>query len=406
MSEVPQATETAARAGADPGAAHDARFLDVHIRGLFRDALRITLRDPAEALFIWRTLGRQSRAAARRRRNAAAGLPVPPLMIASVTRRCNLHCRGCYARAQGRRGGGEMSRERLETMVAEARDLGMAIILLAGGEPLSRPDILDITAAFPDVIFPVFTNGLLIDDAVAARMKRQRNVVPVISLEGDPGDTDERRGAGVFERLRPVISGLAGKGIFFGVSLTVTAANHRLISEEGFIRSLMRLGARLFFFVEYVPVAPGTDDWVLSDRQRATLMDAVEGFRSRLPGLFIAFPGDEEASGGCVAAGRGFVHVSPEGWVEPCPFAPYSDSDLGRMSLSEALRSSLLRTIRESRDRLRETSGGCALWREREWVKGLENSRNLWEGATVDKPELPTGKSEPTTAALKGEDPR
>ncbi|HEY3314909.1 MAG TPA: radical SAM protein [Bacillota bacterium] len=366
-----------------PIAAHETAFLDASIHRMLRDALRITLRDPAEALFIWRTLRRQRAAAARRQRNAAAGLPVPPLMIASVTRQCNLHCLGCYDRAQGHRGGGEMSRERLEKVIAEARDLGMAIILLAGGEPLLRPDILDITAAFPEVIFPVFTNGLLIDEAMTARLKRQRNVIPVVSLEGDPDDTDQRRGEGVFERLRPVISGLAGRGVFFGVSLTVTARNHQLVTDEAFIRSLMGLGARLFFFVEYVPVAPGTDDWVLSDGQRASLLTAVEGFRAHLPGLFVAFPGDEEASGGCVAAGRGFIHVSPEGRVEPCPFAPYSDADLGVMTLSEALRSPLLRTIRESRDRLRETRGGCALWREREWVSGLEAGRNLAPGSAA-----------------------
>ena len=90
-----------------------------------------------------------------------------------------------------------------------------------------------------------------------------------------------------------------------------------------------------------------------------------------MPGLFVAFPGDEEMYGGCLAAGRGFVHISPEGRLEPCPFSPFSDISLKDVSLREALRSPLLRTIRESDAHLRETRGGCALWEQRDWVGSL-----------------------------------
>lgn len=71
------------------------------------------------------------------------------------------------------------------------------------------------------------------------------------------------------------------------------------------------------------------------------------------------------------SSGRGFVHISPDGFLEPCPFAPYSDTDLRNVSLKEALRSDLLRKIRENHDKLESTSGGCALWTHREWVRSL-----------------------------------
>ena len=37
----------------------------------------------------------------RRVQLAAAGEHIPPFLIASITEQCNLHCRGCYARAGG-----------------------------------------------------------------------------------------------------------------------------------------------------------------------------------------------------------------------------------------------------------------------------------------------------------------
>jgi MoaA/NifB/PqqE/SkfB family radical SAM enzyme len=94
----------------------------------------------------------------------------------------------------------------------------------------------------------------------------------------------------------------------------------------------------------------------------------LDTYREELPGLFFAFPGDEEQYGGCLAAGRGFIHVNPLGNVEPCPFAPYADANINEVSLREALSSELLATIRKSHHLLTETSGGCALGQNKEWL--------------------------------------
>jgi uncharacterized radical SAM superfamily Fe-S cluster-containing enzyme len=75
------------------------RLLDESIRNLFRDALRISVRNPKMAIFLCRTLFHQRRAARTRRIWEEKGLHVPPFMIASITHRCNLQCSGCYARA-------------------------------------------------------------------------------------------------------------------------------------------------------------------------------------------------------------------------------------------------------------------------------------------------------------------
>jgi len=147
------------------------------------------------------------------------------------------------------------------------------------------------------------------------------------------------------------------------------------VTDELFIKNIVDLGCKLFFFVEYSPIQEGTRDWVLNDKQRDSIMDLVRSFRSKFSSLFIAIPGDEEEIGGCLSAGRGFVHISADGNVEPCPFAPYSDSNLRDSSLKEALQSEFLNTIRQNHDQLRETEGGCALWVKRDWVQSLLYTR-------------------------------
>ncbi|MCX6097473.1 MAG: hypothetical protein NTZ77_03175 [Caldiserica bacterium] len=203
------------------------------------------------------------------------------------------------------------------------------------------------------------------------RIRGQRNIVPVISLEGYAAETDARRGDGVAGRALAAIARMRRAGVFFGTSLTVTRLNIDTVLDEQYLDGLMGLGCRLFFFVEYVPVREGTESLVLDGGQRARLAAAVASLQKRLPGLFIAFPGDEEAFGGCLAAGRGFIHISPSGRVEPCPFAPYSDASVRDTPLRGALASPLLAAIRDNHDRLTETSGGCALWSQREWVRSL-----------------------------------
>jgi MoaA/NifB/PqqE/SkfB family radical SAM enzyme len=351
---------------------HDYVYLfNQNIKNFFKDAVRVSLGDPGLALFLLQTIRRQSRASQVRLAWEERGVHVPPFMIASITKRCNLQCKGCYARALHRSPETEMSASKLRSVIAEARDLGISIILIAGGEPLTRPEILDITGDFPDVMFPLFTNGLLIGEETIQRLKKQRNVVPVISMEGLGAQTDERRGQGMYELILNRMALLNEQDVFFGTSLTVTGQNLTDVTDERFIRRLIDSGCKLFFFVDYVPAQEGTEDLVLTDEQRRQESSRLAALRSKLPGLFVAFPGDEGMYGGCLAAGRGFVHVSPEGRLEPCPFSPFSDTSLNDLSLKEALQSQFLKKIRESDSHLGETNGGCALWAKREWVGSL-----------------------------------
>jgi len=300
-------------------------------------------------------------------------------MIFSITNRCNLHCKGCYHQALQRLSKPEISGEKIRSIFSEARELGISFAVLAGGEPLVRKEILDITKDYPEIICLVFTNGLLIDDPLLAKLKGQRNFVPVISLEGWEEHTDERRGEGVYEHLKRITEKIKSIGLFWSVSLTVTRSNFATITNHQFISSLFNLGCKLFFFVEYTPITEGTEDWVITDEQRANILALRDSFRKEFPALFIAVPGDEEEIGGCLSAGRGFVHISAEGDVEPCPFAPYSDTNLRDSSLKDALQSEFLKTIRENHEKLSETEGGCALWVEREWVRSLLHEKSVRE---------------------------
>jgi MoaA/NifB/PqqE/SkfB family radical SAM enzyme len=308
------------------------------------------------------------------------------MIIYSITDRCNLHCKGCYAQALHTSMISEMNNDKMKQTIREARELGVSFMILAGGEPLVRKEIFDIIAEFKDVMFFVFTNGTLIDDKLADRMRTLHNLVPIISLEGNRIETDMRRGSGIYEHLLSSIRRLKQRNIFFGTSITITSTNFRLATDKFFIRELNNLGCRLFFFSEYTPINEETESWAITDEQADILPYIVKEFREKFSALFISVPGDEKDFGGCLSAGRGFVHISAQGDLEPCPFAPYSDTNLRDSSLKEALQSEFLKAVRENDHHLKETKGGCALWREREWLKSLLGEKSAEKDDRTENP--------------------
>ncbi len=345
--------------------------LNLGLRIFFSEFVRVSLRHPSQALFFARTVAWQGAAARRRARNAREGLHVPPIAIFSITNRCNLRCKGCYAQAIHGDATDELSPEKLRQVVAEADEVGISFFVIVGGEPLTRPEILDVAAAYPHIVFLLVTNGTLLDDTLIERLRGMRNVVPALSIEGGQAETDGRRGHGMHARLQEKMRALKAAGIFFSLSFTVTRDTFPVVTDPAFIQGAVDQGCKLFFLLEYTPLRDGTDEWVITDEQRDSMKELVAGFRARFPAVFIAVPWDEEEQGGCLAAGRGFVHISATGDLEPCPFAPWSDRSLAGMPLWEALRSPFLAAMRENHALFAETADGCALWKNREAVKDL-----------------------------------
>lgn len=342
--------------------------LSAAIADLVRNGARITLASPRTSLSLLRRLGHLQRAARVRRRWERAGTHVPPLIMNTVTGECNLNCAGCYARAQGRPLEHELGTENLRSLVSQADALGVSVYLVTGGEPFTRADLLDITAEHPGMLFPVFTNGLLIDDAALDRLASQPQVVPLISLEGAPEATDARRGPGVHAAVLGLMRKLQRRRLLFGTSITVTRDNFDLVTSEAYARELIAVGCRVFIYVNYIPVQPGTEALAPTREQCASEPAVMRGLRARLPGLFVCFPGDEMVYGGCLAAGRGLCHIGPSGNLEPCPFSPYSDVNLQSTTLREGLQSPLFKAIQAHGNELQQVRGSCVLWENREWV--------------------------------------
>lgn len=321
-----------------------------------------------EAAFFQRGQAERRRRAIRAAASRGEDLAVPPILIASLTRRCNLDCEGCYSKALRPGAAPELSDARFLELFREALELGAGAILLAGGEPMLRRSLVEEASRLKGVLLPMFTNGTLMDESFLD-LASGSSLVPILSIEGDVSETDGRRGPGIHGRALDLMESMRRRGMLFGASVTLSSRNADLVLSRDWLEGLAATGASVLFLVEFVPVANGTEDLVLTPGQKARLesRDAFAG----LPYPVVALPGDESEFGGCLAAGRGFVHLAADGALEACPFAPFSDTNAGEVGLRAALASPLMAALRKRHSELTETSGGCALWNKAGWVASL-----------------------------------
>lgn len=355
-------------------------YLANGVKDIVSGILKATLHNTKESCFMAK-YAVQSRRASRLRKIAQKnGQHIPPFLIASITTQCNLHCKGCYARANhscfdGDRAGNApqlLCAEQWGSIFQQAADLGIGFILLAGGEPFVRRDVLTIAGEYPGILFPVFTNGTMIVPDYLELLDQKRNLISIISIEGKKETTDARRGAGIYQQLQCTMQELYCRGLLFGASVTVTKESIDEVLSDSFINELGVSGCKAVIYVEYVPIDHESAILALDDETRNLMAQRLVDVREKhAEMLIVSFPGDEKNSGGCLAAGRGFFHINAYGGAEPCPFSPYSDVSVCDTSLLEALQSPLFRKLRQKGNLTQEHIGGCVLLEQEEQVKLL-----------------------------------
>lgn len=351
-------------------------YMSESIENIVKNILKASIKNPKETEFIIKYMLLVKQAKNKRDILESNGEHIPPFFMGSIVSNCNLYCKGCYARANKSCGdnlrNSEMSEERWEQIFNEAKELGISFAILLGGEPFMRRGVIEKASNVKEIVFPIFTNGTMFDKRYIDLFDKNRNLVPIVSIEGNKEQTDYRRGRGTYNLIMTAMDNLKHKGILFGGSITVTTGNIMTVTGKEFVQKLYNKGAKVVLFTEYVPVDKFTKNLVPTDRERLMLENKIKELRSLFENMvFLSFPGDEKYSGGCLAAGRGFFHINVSGGAEPCPLSPYSDVNLKECSLREALKSPLFKKLKDNEMLLGEHDGGCLLFEKEEDVKGL-----------------------------------
>jgi MoaA/NifB/PqqE/SkfB family radical SAM enzyme len=273
---------------------------------------------------------------------------IPWTLLLDPTSACNLHCTGCWAAEYGDKL--SLSFEQLDDIIRQSKELGMHMFIFTGGEPLVRKkDIIKLCEKHSDCIFSAFTNGTLIDEALADEMLRVKNFMPAISVDGFETETDMRRGEGTYKAVIRAMDILKEKKLPFGFSACYTRLNAEVIGSEEYIDEMIARGSKFAWFFTYIPVgSDAVTDLLVTPQQREFMYHQLRKFRKSKPLFTMDFWNDGEYVRGCIAGGRCYLHINAAGDIEPCAFIHYADSNIKDKTLLEALRSPLFMEYRKN----------------------------------------------------------
>lgn len=290
----------------------------------------------------------------------------PRIIFWETTKRCALKCG--YCRMLKGDNTGELATGEAFQMLREVKKaFGSPVMVLSGGEPLSREDILEIVgfSAAQGLPTALATNGVLLGEAQARGLKASG--IRRVSISFDSAEEkrhDLSRGvAGAFQKAVDASAHLREQKIPFQINLTVTRANMneiRCVAEFA-----MRLGACAVHYFILVPVGCGRQiqsHAMLEAHDIEETLKVINALSGEIPleirptcaPQYVRLDKAGHGQSGCLAGTRA-LFISAEGDVYPCGYLPVKAGSLRESSLRDIwLNSSVLKTLRQN-----DLKGAC-----------------------------------------------
>ena len=318
--------------------------------------------------FCWNFGFKGMRAVDKFQKRIKNGEYFPAFLFISVTDKCNLSCQGCWVtQASPSR---ELDVETLDRLIEECKKKGSYFFGILGGEPLLHKGLFDVFKKHPDAYFLLFTNGLLITDETASRMRELGNVSPLISIEGNAEVSDERRGGkDVYQRTIDAIEICRKHRLVIGAATSVCKSNIEDLATESFVNQLASIGVHYLWYYIYRPVGPNpTPELALDPGQVLDLRRFMVDVRTRAPMLIVDAYWDHDGKALCPAAVGIGHHISPAGDIEPCPPIQFATENIGDATDLHAVFSNS-EFLQKFRELACKTTQGCIIMENPELLR-------------------------------------
>lgn len=162
-----------------------------------------------------------------------------PVVVFNCTRRCNLKCVHCYSSSADVDYTDELTTNEAMSMIDSLAKLKAPVILFSGGEPVMRPDLLELMSHAKEsgLRVVISTNGNLLSDNFLMAAKDIGLSYIGVSLDGLREVNDRFRGvSGAYDKALDGIRRTMAHGIKVGLRFTI---NKRNVQEIDGIFDLM-----------------------------------------------------------------------------------------------------------------------------------------------------------------------
>ncbi|MDH7598946.1 MAG: radical SAM protein [Sedimentisphaerales bacterium] len=200
---------------------------------------------------------------------------IGPVVAYNCTNRCNLYCAHCYSNAG--QPSDELDTYQAKDLLLQLKQANCPVVLFSGGEPLLRPDILDLLAYARQIGLPaaLSTNGTLIDRSLARELAAVGTRYVGISIDGPAQIHDRfRQQTGSFDMAVAGIQSCMARGIRVGIRCTITTHNIDHVFAIFTLARQLGVGRICFYHLVHCGRA-GTQDQPGPDQTRSALDQVI-----------------------------------------------------------------------------------------------------------------------------------
>lgn len=311
------------------------------------------------------------------------------VVVWNLTRRCNLTCQHCYINANSSFSD-EITTDVAKRVIKEMASYGVKVVLLSGGEPLLRPDIFELGIyAHNHGMHPVLSsNGYLITESIAQRIKEAKFEYVGISIDGAKTTHDRLRGKeGCFAQALNGLRILKKYDVRRGIRFTIHKENLLDLPTVMDIAVTERIERFCMYHLVYTGRASQKMDIGNEERKKVieyliqkVLSLSRDGIKIEIlstdnfcDGIFLykylqGHPQTKtmeelKMTGGC-PAGERVIDIDPEGNVYPCQFWQTKEGILGNVKDTSicqilTLKNELLDRLKDKKAYLKGRCGEC-----------------------------------------------
>ncbi|MCW2278472.1 putative heme d1 biosynthesis radical SAM protein NirJ2 [Heliophilum fasciatum] len=252
----------------------------------------------------------------------------------NTTNQCNMFCDHCY-RDAGAKASEELSTEEGKSLLDEIAKAGFKIMIFSGGEPLMRPDIVELVQHATNLgLRSVFgTNGTLITLEMAQNLKKAGAMGIGISLDSmDKQKHDTfRRYPNAWDEAVEGMKNCRAAGLGFQIHTTVMDWNrHEVHALTDFAVEMGAVGHHTFFLVPTGRAVSIEEESLKAEAYEEILTEILEKQKTvdielkptcapQFMRIAKEMGMDMRYNRGCLA-GTHYCIISPKGIVQPCAY--------------------------------------------------------------------------------------
>ncbi|MGM0548291.1 MAG: radical SAM protein [Bacillota bacterium] len=205
-------------------------------------------------------------------------LGMGPVIAWNINSQCNLNCKHCYSNSNQIKKKTTLKTKEALKLIDQLADFKVPVLLLSGGEPLLRKDLVKLIekAKSRNLRVVISTNGTLLTEKMVKKLKSLAVSYIGVSLDGMEAVNDQFRGKkGAFKKALRGIKNCQKFGQKVGLRFTINQHNYQQLDQVFNLIETEKIPRVCFYHLVYSGRGQNIKEAELSDLKKKKVIDKI-----------------------------------------------------------------------------------------------------------------------------------